>query len=149
MTRVAEFEACVRRVEPGLRRALAGHLGRDEVPDALSAAFGWAWEHWERVQTMEHPSGYLFRVGRSGVRARRQGWLPWPSDGRVPDVEPGLPAALAALAPMQRSCVWLVHGCDWTYAETAAALGISASAVGTHVSRALVRLRERLGVTTP
>jgi DNA-directed RNA polymerase specialized sigma24 family protein len=149
MTEPAEFEAFVRRVEPGLRRALAGHLARDDVPDALSAAFGWAWEHWERVQTMEHPSGYLFRVGQTSVRTRKQGWLPWTSDARAPDVEPGLPAALGALPSMQRSCVWLVHGCGWTYAETAAALGISASAVGTHVSRALTRLRDRLGVTTP
>jgi DNA-directed RNA polymerase specialized sigma24 family protein len=147
MTGTAGFEAFVRAVEPGLRRALAGHLEREAVGDALAEAFGWAWEHWDRVAVMENPSGYLFRVAQSRSRSRKQGWLPWPGDDRVPEVEPDLPDALAALPAMQRSCVWLVHGCGWTYAETAEALGISASAVGTHVARALTRLRTRLGVT--
>ena len=52
--------------------------------------------------------------------------------------------ALLDLSPMQRQAVWLVHACDWTYAETAEALDISASAVGTHVARGMTRLRTAL-----
>ena len=59
----------------------------------------------------------------------------------MPDVEPALVPALHALSPMQRQAVWLVHACDWTYAETATALDISASAVGTHLTRGMTRLR--------
>jgi DNA-directed RNA polymerase specialized sigma24 family protein len=40
----------------------------------------------------------------------------------------------------------MVHACGWTYAETAEALGMSVSAVGTHVSRALAKLRALLEV---
>ena len=55
-------------------------------------------------------------------------------------------AALRALPDQQRSVVWLVHTCGWTYSETAEAMGISASAVGTHLGRAMDRLRASLGV---
>ena len=141
-----EFEQFVMRTEPGLRRALAGCLARDAVGDALAEAFAYAWEHRDRVMRMEHPRGYLFRVGQSKARRRKHGFLPWSSLDAMPDVEPGLVGALAALSPAQFQAVWLVHACGWTYPETAEALHVSASTVGSHVSRALGRLRERLGV---
>jgi DNA-directed RNA polymerase specialized sigma24 family protein len=141
----AEFEQFVTRTEPGLRRALSGHLGRDAVGDAVAEAFAYAWEHRRRVMRMEHPTGYLFRVGQSKARTRKQGFLPWSSADAIPDVEPGLVSALAALSPAQFHAVWLVHACGWTYLETAEALHMSASTVGSHVSRALGHLRERLG----
>ena len=141
-----DFEAFVQRIEPSLRRALAGHLHPDDVADAEAEAFAYAWQHRDRVMAMENPGGYLYRVAQSRSRRRKQGFLPWASDSHVPDVEPGLPAALAALSPLQQRAVWLVHGCGWSYAETAEALGTSASTVGSHVSRALERLREQLGV---
>lgn len=143
-----EFERFVRREEPGLRRALAGHLDREQLPDALAEAFAYAWQHRERVMVMENPSGYLYRVAQSKSRTRRQGWLPWAVDDSVPDIEPGLRPALAALSPAQYRAVWLVHGCGWTYAETAIALDVSASTVGSHVARAMEHLRERLGAVT-
>jgi len=34
-----EFEQFVRTIEPGLRRALTGHLAREAVADALAEAF--------------------------------------------------------------------------------------------------------------
>lgn len=140
------FEQFVIRTEPRLRRALAGHLARDAVADALAEAFAYAWEHWDRILRMEHPIGYLFRVGQSKARTRKQAFLPWSSPDAIPDVEPGLVRALASLSPAQSQAVWLVHACGWTYLETAEALHISASTVGTHVSRALGHLREQLGV---
>jgi len=140
------FEAFVERIEPALRRALSGHLAPDDVADAQAEAFAYAWEHRDRVMAMENPGGYLYRVAQSRSRRRKQGFLLWASDSEAPEIEPGLPSALAALSPMQQRAVWLVHGCGWSYAETAEALGTSASTVGSHVSRALDRLREQLGV---
>ena len=64
---------------------------------------------------MEHPTGYLFRVGQSKARTRKQAFLPWSSADAVPDVEPGLVSALTTLSPAQFHAVWLVHGCGWTY----------------------------------
>jgi RNA polymerase sigma-70 factor (ECF subfamily) len=131
-----------------LRRALAGHLPIDEVADAVGEALGYAWQHWDRVRFMENPAGYLFRVGQSRSRRRRWALLPSAPPHDLPAVEPGLVDALRNLSAMQRSCVWLVHACGWSYSETATALGVSASAVGTHVSRALPRLRAALGVSS-
>jgi DNA-directed RNA polymerase specialized sigma24 family protein len=146
MRRDGEFEQFVLTMEPGLRRALAAFLARDAVGDALAEAFAYAWEHRDRVMRLEHPKGYLFRVAQSKARTRKQGFLPWSSADTTPDVEPDLVRALAALSPSQCHAVWLVHACGWTYAETAEALHMSASTVGSHVSRALGHLRERLGV---
>ncbi len=134
------------RVEPGLRRALTGHMARDSVGDALAEAFAYAWEHRERIMQLEHPAAYLFRVAQSKTRTRKQGLLPWPTADAAPDVEPGLVGALRTLTPAQSHAVWLVHACGWTYVEAAEALHMSSTAVGSHVSRALGHLREQLGV---
>jgi DNA-directed RNA polymerase specialized sigma24 family protein len=95
---------------------------------------------------MTNTAGYLYRVAQSKARSRKQGFLPWPSDSAIPDYEPGLAPAFDELSPAQQRAVWLVHGCGWTYGETAVALDVSASTVGTHVSRGMEHLRARLGV---
>jgi RNA polymerase sigma-70 factor (ECF subfamily) len=141
-----DFEAFVVAVEPRLRRALIGCRGVDGASEAVAEALAYAWEHWSDVQGMTNPAGYLYRVGQSRSRRRREPRLPMPESLRIPEVEPALVPALLALPDRQRDAVWLVHGCDWTYAEVAEALGVSASAVGTHVSRALERLRAVLEV---
>jgi RNA polymerase sigma-70 factor (ECF subfamily) len=139
------FAKFVDTVEPRLRRALAGHMPLDAVPDALAEAFAYAWEHWDDVAGYENPAGYLFRVAQSRTRRRRQAMPPPPDPVRLPHVEPKLAPAMRSLSPMQRSAVWLIHGCGWPYREAGEALGISASAVGTHVERGMVRLRRELG----
>ena len=138
----AEFVAVV---EPRLRRGLVGWCGSD-AHDATAEALAWAWEHWDRVQDLSNPAGYLYRVAQSKSRSPKQGLLPHPGEIGLPDVEPDLVPALVALPGKQRTAVWLVHGCGWSYAECAEAMEISASAVGTHVSRALEALRRRLEV---
>lgn len=144
---VDAFARFVRDVEPRLRRALIAFRGVDGAGDAVAEALAYAWEHWDRVQTMTNPAGYLFRVGQSRTRPRRQPLALPPVDPmHMPEVEPALPEALAALTEKQRGAVWLVHACGWTYAETSEALGVSVTAVGTHVARALERLRSALAV---
>jgi DNA-directed RNA polymerase specialized sigma24 family protein len=141
-----DFEAFVRAVEPRLRRALIGCRGVDGAQEAVAEALAYAWEHWRDVHSMENPAGYLYRVGQSRSRRRMEPRLPAPDSMRIPDVEPALIPALLALPDRQRNAVWLVHACSWTYAEVAEALGISGSAVGTHVGRALESLRRTLEV---
>lgn len=142
----AAFAAFVAEVEPRLRRAFVGWCGVDGAHDATAEALAWAWEHWNEVARLANPAGYLYRVGQSRTRHRKQGLLPAPADLDLPSVEPGLIPALRSLPDQQRTAVWLVHGCGWTYTETAEAMAISASAVGTHVSRALTALRRHLEV---
>jgi RNA polymerase sigma-70 factor (ECF subfamily) len=132
-------------VEPRLRRALAGARARDEVPDAVAEALAYAWEHWDRISAMGNPRGYLYRVALSRSRQRKSVDLPPPASLGLPEVEPRLVPALLALSESQRTAVWLTKACGWTYAEAAEAMGISASAVGTHVSRGLESLRADIG----
>ncbi len=145
-TERTDFEAFVREVEPRLRRAFIGSRGTDGATEATAEALAYAWEHWDALRVMENPAGYLFRVGQSRTRPRRTPRLPDPESLRIPEVEPALIPALLALPERQRHAVWLVHACGWTYAEAADGMGISASAVGTHVARALDRLRRDLEV---
>ena len=97
---------------------------------------------------MTNPVGYLYRVGQSRSRPRRVPVLPAPAEIGVPEIEPGLVPALLRLPDTQRTAVWLVHACGWSYAEVAEAMGTTVSTVGNHVSRALERLRDSLEVNT-
>lgn len=136
-----DFERFFQEVEPRLRRAFVGTHGPVAAGDAAAEALAWAWESWEEVQMMENPVGYLFRVGQSKTRRRQVPVLPAVAALGLPDVEPRLVPALLELSLRQRTAVWLVHACEWRQAEVAEAMGISPSAVATHVSRGLERLR--------
>ena len=121
--------------------------GGDAV-DAAAEALTYAWEHWAEVRQMTNPVGYLYRVGQSRSRPRRVPVLPAPAEIGVPEIEPGLVPALLRLPDTQRTAVWLVHACGWSYAEVAEAMGTTVSTVGNHVGRALERLRHSLEVNT-
>jgi RNA polymerase sigma factor (sigma-70 family) len=142
----AAFTTFVDEVEPRLRRALVALRGRELGRDATAEALAWAWEHWDQVQLMDNPAGYLYRVGTSRSRSRRRALLPVATASDERRYEPGLAPALAGLSERQRSVVVLVHGCGWSYAEVAQALGIAKSSVGTHLARAMEQLRAQLGV---
>lgn len=143
---ISAFEAFVVEVEPRLRRAFTLLRGVEAGRDATAEALAWAWENWERLQRMGNPAGYLYRVGSSRTRVRRSR-LPLATPTEQHRFEPGLVPALERLPGRQRTVVVLVHGCGWTHQEVADALGISRPSVGTHVSRAMTRLRREMGVT--
>ncbi|QGG93733.1 RNA polymerase sigma factor [Actinomarinicola tropica] len=144
----ADYVSFFEEAEPRLRRALVALRGPEDGIDATAEALAWAWQTWPRVTEMANPVGYLFRVGQSRSRSRRQGFLParatTGADGLY--VEPALTPALAELSETQRTVVVLVHGCEWTYTEVAEALRISKSSVGTHLARGMARLRRHLDV---
>lgn len=140
------FEGFVRDAEPRLRRALLGAVGADRVDDAVAEALAWACQHRDELSAMGNPVGYLYRVGQSKVRSRREVRLFTVPPAPIPDVEPGLVAALGELPESQRTAIWLAHGCGWTHAEVAMVMEIAPSTVATHVSRGLRRLREVMGV---
>lgn len=143
---VPEFEEFVAEMRPRLIRALAGCRGADEAADAAAEALAYAFEHWDHVRVLANPGGYLYRVGQSKTRHRRRPDLPAPELVGLPDIEPGLVPALLQLAETQRTAVWLVHACEWRYAEVAEAMGTSVSMVGNHVRRGLDSLRRQLEV---
>ena len=142
------FTAWAEGAEPKLRHALTAsfgpQLGRDAAVDALSHA----WEHWERIQVMENPVGYVYGVARNKAkRASHRRQLGFPAvPERLPEVEPGLPGAVAKLSERQRIVVTLLYGYQWSMSEVADMLGTSKTTVQNHAERGLGRLRSELGV---
>lgn len=143
------FTRFVAGVEPRLRTALCARFGRDEGREAAADVLAWAWEHWTRVEGLDNPGGYLYRV------AERQRFRSWRRPRPLPDtptsddhhVEPELEAALRSLTERQRTAVVLIHGFEWTHREVAELMGISIPSVQKHQERALVHLQAALGVT--
>ena len=133
-----------------LRRVLVAHYGVEVGSEVASDALAWAWEHWDRVQKMDNPCGFLYRVAQSSARRHRR-WqrhvvLPpeAPIAGR-PAPEPGLDRALAHLSASQRVAVLLVYGLDWSYKDAAAAMDVPVTTIRNHLARGLARLRRELG----
>jgi RNA polymerase sigma factor (sigma-70 family) len=146
---VDDFDRFVSVVGARLRRVLIAHHGVEVGNDATDEALAYAWEHWGRVQVMDNPAGYLYRVASSSARRHRR-WrrtVDLPFERTRPDEpsDPGLHTALATLTPPQRVCVVLVHVYDWTYDQTAEVTGYSVAAVTNHVHRGLRGLRRALG----
>jgi DNA-directed RNA polymerase specialized sigma24 family protein len=154
------FTAFVAERGPRLKQALIAALGGEVGREAAAEALLWAWEHWSRLQGMDNPSGYLYRLGKNrgiAMLRRRDGFAmlrrrdgfpvePSVSSGDGPWVEPGLTAALQRLTQMQRVAVLLVHGWGWTYREVADHLDVGMSTVQVHVNRGLAKLRRELKV---
>lgn len=140
------FEGFVRVAEPRLRVALAAALGQQWGAEATAEALAYGWEHWDRIGVMENPCGYLYRVGRSRARHARVLRLPPVPVSVASRVEPGLPAALAALSDRQRVAVVLIHGYEWTTKEVADLLELEVPTVATHLRRGLAKLRHSLKV---
>ena len=67
-TRVDGFVEFVETNEGRLRHALTAALGLEAGKDAAAEALAYGWEHWERVEAMANPVGYLYTVGRSTGR---------------------------------------------------------------------------------
>ena len=133
----------------GCGGALTALLGVEVGREACAEALAYGWEHWERIEPMENPTGYLYRVGQGRGRrmrtSRRVSVVPVESDS--PGLfEPGLAEALARLPKRQRVVVSLVHGYGWSMAEVAELLGVGKSTVQSYDERAMKRLRRRLGV---
>jgi DNA-directed RNA polymerase specialized sigma24 family protein len=135
--------------EPRLRHALMACCGAEIGREAAADALEYAWSHWDRVQSMDHPVAYLYRVGRSASRKyrRRRRTLVDTPIVASPWVEPGLGPALDRLSDRQRVAVMLRHSFGYTLDETAQVMGISISSVQTHVDRGLAKLRRALEVS--
>jgi RNA polymerase sigma-70 factor (ECF subfamily) len=144
-----EFVVFVKEVEPRLSLALAASYGPEVGRESTADALAYAWEHWARVREMENAAGYLFRVGQSSARRyhRHNPLFPAVTPAVLPDVEPGLPAALSSLSASQRTAVVLVHAEGWSEQETAELLRVHRSTVRRHCERGLAKLRAALEVS--
>ncbi len=115
--------------------------GREALGDALS----WALEHFETVRRMDHPIGYLYRVGQTATRRTRIRPIPAPPEqlARGPDEQPMSPhvaAAVNRLPDQQRRVVMLVNAFGWSQRDVAQLLGVSPSSVKQALERGIDRL---------
>lgn len=142
------FAAFFADCEQRLRAALTSRFGVEVGREACAEALAYGWEHWDRVQGLENPVGYLYRVGVTKGRLDRR---PFPvrSDAVYDSAgwfEPGLGEALGSLSVRQRTVVGLIHGYGWSFGEVARLLGLGKSTVQSYERRGMARLRRKLGV---
>jgi RNA polymerase sigma factor (sigma-70 family) len=124
-----------------------------EADEVVQEAFFKVWERWDRVGSMENPTGYLFRTAlnahrsayRRAVRAAKRTLSPPPSPDPLTAVavRDEVLRALAAMTPRQRTAVVLteLHGYDTD--EAAHAMGIRPGTVRVLVSKGRAALRAR------
>jgi len=143
----AAFLKFARAAEPRLRVALVAGHGAERGSEATNDALLYAWQNWPRVQSLDNPIGYLYRVGQRSARRRRHQPRAVPAipDGGPPWVEPELSPALESLSRRQREVVTLVGAYQWSIREVARLLGLRPSSVQTHFERGMSRLRHALG----
>ncbi len=148
-TGVDTFTELARRLEPGLRRALTAGFGSEIGREATAEALVYGWEHWKRVQGMDNPGGYLFRIGQNKARDMA-GRSTWSSRDEIvfsePWAEPAFGPAWSSLSDRQRIVIGLVHGFEWSLGEVADLLGVSKGTVQTFERRGMSKLRRDLGV---
>lgn len=127
------------------------HLAEDLTQTTYAKVFA----KWGRVRRSDSPTAYtrtvLLNTFLSHRRLRRSSERPvdripeGAADGTDPTVRLDLMAALAGLTPADRAVLVLRFWEDRSVEDTASVLGVSPGAVRTRSSRALARLRERLG----
>jgi RNA polymerase sigma-70 factor, ECF subfamily len=127
---------------------------RHEAEELTQDAFVRILERWDRVGVMENPRGYLYRTAMNGFRSRyrrallatkRTLGVTRPDDTIAEvDARDAAVRALAALSPRQRAAVVLVDLLGYDSKEAARMLGIRASTVRMHTSRAHAALKETM-----
>lgn len=129
-----------------LERALVARFGVEDGLEAAAEALVFAAENWDRLQPMDNPIGYLYRVGQTrGERLTRR----WRRIGLLVDepvtvddvVDVDLQRALTRLRPEQRVSIVLVHAHGYSYQEAAEVLGIPVTTITNHLNRGMTRLR--------
>lgn len=147
------FDDFARIVQDRLGRVLVARYGVELGNDLCADALAYAWTNWSRLEPMENPMGYLYRVAQSFARPHRRWHRRVVFPGGLPDIPSLQPDrelfdTLARLDDHQRVCVLLVHGYGWPYAEVAEVLDLPVTSVTNHVHRGLARLRYLLGEKT-
>jgi RNA polymerase sigma factor (sigma-70 family) len=124
-----------------------------EADEMVQEAFFKVWERWDRVGSMENPTGYLYRTAlnahrstyRRAVRAAKRTLSPPLSPDPFAAVagKDDVLRALGTMTPRQRTAVVLteLHGYDTD--EAARAMGIRTGTVRVLVSKGRAALRAK------
>src|SRR3954468_15657856 len=135
LTASASFDEFFRREHVGLLRAMYLVTGSAvEAEEGCQEAFVRVWERWDRVQSLESPTGYLYRTAfnwhRSRARRARRSVgraLPWapPRDlFAEADDRDEVVRALRRLAPRQRAALVVTELLGYDSTEAGQLLGV-------------------------
>ena len=121
----------------------------------MQDAFVRLYEHWDRVGSLEDPTGYLYRTAMNGFRSRyRRSVLALrrqlPPRERSDDIAAAerradIVASLARLTGEQRAALVLIDFLELSSEEAGALMRMSPGAVRTQASRARSELRKKAG----
>jgi RNA polymerase sigma factor (sigma-70 family) len=148
----SSFDEFVEAVNVRLFRALYLVTGsRYEAEEVMQEAFLAVWERWERVRTLDDPTGYLFRTAlnvwrkrlrRASLAARKAASLV-PNDDPFASVDEreAVFGALRTLRPKERAAIVVTGLLGYTAEAAAPLLGMTASTVRMHASRARAALK--------
>jgi RNA polymerase sigma-70 factor (ECF subfamily) len=149
------FEAFFEQEKDGLYRALwLVTRSRFEAEELTQEAFVRVLERWDRVSEMEDPRAYLFRTAMNAFRtgyerallAAKRTMKVLPVDDTIAEIDERDAAvrALARLSARQRAAVVLTDMLGFGSEEAARMLGIRASTLRMHASRAHAILKETM-----
>lgn len=161
----AFVEALIGRYDEALRRFLARRtLSEEDAEDIVQEVY-YRIGRKNDITTVRYPQAYIFRTAINLVRDRvrrdrtreRSNHFPFderlhasevPSPERVLEGKQRLAIVCRALEELSPKCrhVFVLHRFeDMTYAEIAAHLGITVSAIEKHMMKAIAHLNERMG----
>lgn len=137
----------------GFRNALAPIAGsREAARDAVQEAFAVALRERRRLRREESLAPWVWRIAyRLALRERsRTAAEALPDDISILEEgrDPALAAAIRSLPPRRRVVVFLRYFADCSYAEIAAALGISEGTVAATLAQAQAALHDELAEVT-
>jgi len=146
------YEATFRRLFTALCLVTGN---RHEAEEIAQDAFLRVFERWDRVGSLEDPTGYLFRVSMNVFRSRYRRALlglrrelllaPAATDELVAiETEDEVVRLLRELGPKQRAAVLLTSILDYSAEEAGRMLGIRASSVRSLTTRARARMKQKV-----
>jgi RNA polymerase sigma factor (sigma-70 family) len=152
------FEDFYREQRATIGRALAVTLRDTQLAaDAIDEAMARAYQRWGRVQALDNPGGWVYRVGlnwsRSFLRRSRRPAPIWmTSSGVTVDgsaLDPTIERALAQLSVEQRAVVACRLLMGYSESQTAIALDLRPGTVKSRLARATARLQSLLSPLDP
>lgn len=155
---ILPFEEFYRDQRATIGRALAITLGDTHLAsEAVDEAMARAYQRWSRVQALDNPGGWVYRVGLNWSRSMlRRASRPAPAWVTTADVvvdggglDPTIDRALAQLSIQQRAVVVCRLLIGYSEAQTAAALGVRPGTVKSRLARATARLQSLLSPLDP
>jgi DNA-directed RNA polymerase specialized sigma24 family protein len=155
---ILPFEDFYREHRAPIARALALTLRDTQLAsEAVDEAMARAYQRWNRVQALDNPGGWVYRVGlnwsRSILRRSQRPAPVWVTDAGIASdgggLDPAIDRALAELSLEQRAVVVcrLLNG--YSVAQTATALGLRPGTVKSRLARASARLQSLLSSLDP